>query len=134
MAFDILFVNDESRDATERLIPAAADERDDVALINLSRNFGKEAALFARAYPAFIFARTLLCGVHVPGYASTIILVLAFGGINMFALGIIGEYVGRIYTEVRRRPVSSCLRAGTGRVPGRRSAGSGGPRRSRRRA
>lgn len=123
MAFDILFVNDGSRNATERLIPAAADERDDVALINRSCNFGKEAALFALAYSAFIFARTLLFGVDVPGYASTIILILTFGGINMFALGIIGEYVGRIYTEVRQRPVSSYLRAGTGRAPERRSAG-----------
>jgi len=44
---DILFVNDGSRDATERLILAAAAERADISLINLSRNFGKEAALFA---------------------------------------------------------------------------------------
>ena len=267
VAFDILFVNDGSRDGTERLILAAAAERDDISLINLSRNFGKEAALFAglthatgdavipldvdlqdppeiiaemirrwiagakvvnarrarrdgdsrfkamsarafyrvfnamadqpipqdvgdfrlldravvdavcqlgersrfnkslfswvgfeaeeitfdrpaRAagetswsywklwklaldgifasstvplriwtyvgilmgivslvYSAYVLGRTLIFGVDVPGYASTVILILVFGGLNLFALGIIGEYVGRIYAEVRQRPL-----------------------------
>jgi glycosyltransferase involved in cell wall biosynthesis len=44
---EILFINDGSRDGTERIILAAAATCDDIALINLSRNFGKEAALFA---------------------------------------------------------------------------------------
>ena len=66
---------------------------------------GMGMALASLAYSAVIFARTLLFGVDVPGYASMIILILVFGGMNMFALGIIGEYVGRIYTEVRQRPV-----------------------------
>ncbi|NTU49629.1 MAG: glycosyltransferase family 2 protein [Desulfobulbaceae bacterium] len=56
-------------------------------------------------YSGFLFFRTLLLGVDTPGYASTAILILIFGGMNMFALGIIGEYVGRIYTEVRQRPL-----------------------------
>jgi len=47
ISFDILFVNDGSRDRTERLILAAAEKRGDVSLVNLSRNFGKEAALTA---------------------------------------------------------------------------------------
>ncbi|MFT6073678.1 MAG: glycosyltransferase involved in cell wall biosynthesis [Yoonia sp.] len=265
--FDILFVNDGSRDGTERAIMAAADNRDDIALLNLSRNFGKEAALFAGMshakgdavipldvdlqdppqvivdmvlrwiagakvvnarrtcrdgdsrlknvtanafyrvfnalaeqpiprdvgdfrlfdrevvdaicqlgertrfnkalfswvgfeaeevtferparstgetswsywklwklaldgifasstvplriwtyigfflafasliYSLVVFISTLFFGADVPGYASTVILILIFGGMNMFALGIIGEYVGRIYTEVQQRPV-----------------------------
>lgn len=45
--FEILFVNDGSSDATEHLILSVAARRGDVSLINLSRNFGKEAALFA---------------------------------------------------------------------------------------
>lgn len=56
------------------------------------------------SYALIILLRTLFWGVDTPGYASTVILILAFGGLNMFALGIIGEYVGRIYTEVRQRP------------------------------
>ena len=56
-------------------------------------------------YSLVVFISTLFFGVDVPGYASTVILILIFGGMNMFALGIIGEYVGRIYTEVQQRPV-----------------------------
>lgn len=62
-------------------------------------------AMAALSYSAFLFVRTLVLGVDVPGYASTVILILLFGGMNVFALGIIGEYVGRIYTEVRQRPL-----------------------------
>jgi glycosyltransferase involved in cell wall biosynthesis len=56
-------------------------------------------------YSAFVFVRTLIFGIDLPGYASTLILILIFGGLNMVALGIIGEYVGRIYAEVRQRPL-----------------------------
>jgi glycosyltransferase involved in cell wall biosynthesis len=66
---------------------------------------GMGMALVSLAYSAFLLARTMVFGIDVPGYASTVILILVFGGLNMFALGIIGEYVGRIYTEVRQRPL-----------------------------
>ncbi|MCK8483464.1 glycosyltransferase family 2 protein [Aliiroseovarius sp. S2029] len=66
---------------------------------------GLSMAVASLFYSAFLFFRTLLLGVDTPGYASTAILILTFGGMNMFALGIIGEYVGRIYTEVRQRPL-----------------------------
>ena len=62
-------------------------------------------ALASMVYSSFLFARALFFGIDVPGYSSTAILILVFGGMNMFALGIIGEYVGRIYTEVRQRPL-----------------------------
>lgn len=62
-------------------------------------------ALASLIYSLVVFIRTLFFGVDVPGYASTVILILIFGGMNMFALGIIGEYVGRIYTEVQQRPI-----------------------------
>jgi glycosyltransferase involved in cell wall biosynthesis len=44
-------------------------------------------------------------GVDVPGYASTVVLLLFFSGLNMIGLGILGEYVGRIFTEVKQRPL-----------------------------
>lgn len=62
-------------------------------------------SLISLLYSLFIVIRTLAFGVDVPGYASTVILILTFGGLNLFALGIIGEYVGRIYIEVRQRPL-----------------------------
>ena len=62
-------------------------------------------ALAAFAYAAFILFRTAVVGIDTPGYASTIIVVLFFGGLNLFSVGILGEYVGRIYREVRDRPL-----------------------------
>ncbi len=64
--------------------------------------FFSMAAFF---YALFLVVRTLVLGIDTPGYASTAVLILTFGGLNMLALGIIGEYVGRIYHEVRARPL-----------------------------
>ncbi len=66
---------------------------------------GALIALAAFAYAAFVLVSTLITGVDVPGYASTIILILFFGGVNLLSVGVLGEYVGRIYAEVRGRPV-----------------------------
>lgn len=66
---------------------------------------GGVLGVLSLAYFAFIVLRALLLGVDVPGYSSTVALILGFGAINLFALGIIGEYVGRIYIEVRQRPL-----------------------------
>lgn len=56
-------------------------------------------------YAAFIFALTILGFGRTPGYASTVILISVFGGLQLLAIGIVGEYVGRIFTEVRARPL-----------------------------
>lgn len=56
-------------------------------------------------YATYIFISTLLFGNDVPGYASIVLLILTFGGLNLFAIGILGEYIGRILTEVRQRPM-----------------------------
>ncbi len=66
---------------------------------------GAILALMSFLYATTILLRTLIIGVDVPGYASTIILILLFGGLNLFAIGILGEYIGRIYSEVRERPL-----------------------------
>lgn len=49
--------------------------------------------------------RTLFCGVDVPGYASLMVAMLTLGGLILLSLGIIGEYLGRIFEEVKRRPL-----------------------------
>jgi polyisoprenyl-phosphate glycosyltransferase len=55
---------------------------------------------------ALIFAvRTLLYGTDVPGFPSLIVSVMFFSGIQLIFLGVIGEYVGRIFAEVKRRPL-----------------------------
>ena len=53
----------------------------------------------------YIIIKTLLMGVDVPGYASIVSIVLFIGGIQFITLGFIGEYVGRIFTEVKGRPI-----------------------------
>lgn len=53
----------------------------------------------------YFVLRTLLFGVDVPGYASLMVAVLFFGGVQLITLGIIGSYIGRIFQEVKRRPL-----------------------------
>lgn len=61
-------------------------------------------AILALAYMLFIVVRTLLYGIDVPGYASLAAMLLFFSGINMLSLGILGEYIGRIFVESKCRP------------------------------
>lgn len=49
--------------------------------------------------------RTFLFGVDFPGYASLVTIVLFLGGIQLIGLGVLGEYLGRLYIESKRRPV-----------------------------
>lgn len=55
-------------------------------------------------YGNFIILKTLITGIDVPGYASLITIILFLGGIQMIGIGILGEYIGRIYMEAKRRP------------------------------
>jgi glycosyltransferase involved in cell wall biosynthesis len=66
---------------------------------------GAFVALVAIAYSGFIAADTLVFGNPVPGYASIIVSVLFLGGIQLISLGVLGEYVGRILTETKQRPL-----------------------------
>ena len=66
---------------------------------------GAFVALGALAYAAFIVIRTLTSGVEVPGYASMMVAVLFLGGLQLLSLGVLGEYVGRILTETKGRPL-----------------------------
>lgn len=62
-------------------------------------------SLISLFYASFLIIRTLIFGIDVPGYASLMVAVLFFGGIQLITLGIIGEYLGRVYEEVKRRPL-----------------------------
>jgi len=65
---------------------------------------GGAIALASMVYASWIVVRTLMFGVDVPGYASLLTGVLFLGGIQILGIGILGEYIGRIYSEVKRRP------------------------------
>ncbi len=49
--------------------------------------------------------KTLIEGVDVPGYASLVVIMLFLGGLNLFAVGLVGLYVGNVYTEAKGRPI-----------------------------
>lgn len=66
---------------------------------------GFATAASAIAYMLVAILKTVLYGVDVPGYASLLSVMLFFSGLNMIGLGIIGEYVGRIFLETKRRPL-----------------------------
>lgn len=66
---------------------------------------GAAFASVSMAYGLYIVARTLIFGVDLPGYASLLVAVLFMGGVQLLSLGILGEYVGRIYMESKHRPV-----------------------------
>ena len=66
---------------------------------------GALVALGALAYAGFIVVRTLAFGIETPGYASMMVAILFLGGLQLLSLGVLGEYVGRILTETKGRPL-----------------------------
>jgi polyisoprenyl-phosphate glycosyltransferase len=62
-------------------------------------------SLFAFGYAALFLLKTLLFGIDVPGFPTLVISVMFFAGVQLLSLGILGEYLGRIYEEVKGRPL-----------------------------
>ena len=56
-------------------------------------------------YLLYLLIEILLHRIDAPGYFTTILLITTLGGIQLFSIGVIGEYIGRIYFEVKKRPV-----------------------------
>ena len=65
---------------------------------------GGIAILLSLLYVMFLLLSILFKGIDLPGYFTTIFTICFFGGVQLISLGIVGEYVGRIYYEVKRRP------------------------------
>lgn len=76
-----------------------------VAPLKFATYFGFITALGAFSYGLFIIGRTLIFGNPVEGYPSLIVIILFLGGIQLMSIGILGEYIGRIFTETKRRPL-----------------------------
>lgn len=66
---------------------------------------GVFCALMTILYALYIVFRTLILGVDVPGYASLLVAVLFFGSLQLISIGVLGEYIGRIYVETKQRPL-----------------------------
>mgnify|MGYP001801694443 CR=1 FL=1 len=67
--------------------------------------FGVGVSILSVIYMSYLIMQTIITGVDVPGYASTLSVILFFNGIMMLSLGAIGEYVARIFVEVKQRPL-----------------------------
>lgn len=66
---------------------------------------GGSISAISLAYATYLLIKTLVFGNDVPGYASLITASLFLGGLQLAGLGILGEYIGRIYGEVKQRPI-----------------------------
>ncbi|MFV0486439.1 MAG: glycosyltransferase family 2 protein [Vibrio fluvialis] len=66
---------------------------------------GVSISILSFVFLMYIIMSTLFWGIHTPGYASTISVVLFLGGMQLISLGIIGGYISRIYAEVKQRPI-----------------------------
>jgi glycosyltransferase involved in cell wall biosynthesis len=72
--------------------------------LRLSIHFGAFVSVVAFLYALWVLGDAVVNGNPVPGYVTTICTVVGFGGVQMILLGVIGEYLGRIYAETKRRP------------------------------
>ena len=72
--------------------------------LRLATYIGALISLFAFVFAAKIIFETLIYGIDVGGYASQMVVMLFLGGLQLAFLGVIGEYLGRIYGETKRRP------------------------------
>jgi dolichol-phosphate mannosyltransferase len=75
------------------------------APLKLATNLGWSIAAVALAYAVVVLVRRLFFGVGVPGWASLTVVVSLLSGVQLITLGLIGEYIGRIYDEVKGRPL-----------------------------
>lgn len=62
-------------------------------------------AMSALVYGIYVVIKTMVFGVDLPGYPSLLVSVLFLGGVQLISIGVLGEYIGRIYLETKQRPV-----------------------------
>ena len=75
------------------------------APLRISAVLGIFISIVAFLYMCYILVKTLIYGDPVQGFPTLMVVILFLGGIQMFSLGIIGEYLGRIFNETKNRPV-----------------------------
>lgn len=75
------------------------------APLRLASMFGVAVSFLAILYMIYVFVRAMLYGDPVAGYPTLLTVMLCLGGVQLLALGIIGEYLGRVFNESKRRPL-----------------------------
>jgi glycosyltransferase involved in cell wall biosynthesis len=73
--------------------------------LKIATYLGLLVALLAVIYAAEVVVKKLLFGNSVPGYPSLMTVVLFLGGVQLVTLGVIGEYLGRVFNETKQRPL-----------------------------
>jgi len=73
--------------------------------LRMAAYLGGVTAFAAIIYLIVVVLQKLIVGIDVPGYATIIVLILLLGGIQLFCIGIIGEYVGKIFEQSKDRPI-----------------------------
>ena len=75
------------------------------APLRLATVLGSLSGIAAVLYLIWVLLEKLIWGINVPGYATIIVLLLFFGAVQLFCIGIIGEYVGRTFEQSKDRPI-----------------------------
>lgn len=75
------------------------------APLKMASYIGFFTAFFAFVYGIYVVLKTLFFGETVPGYPSLMVAILFIGGVQLLFIGILGEYIGRIYNETKQRPL-----------------------------
>jgi glycosyltransferase involved in cell wall biosynthesis len=73
--------------------------------LHLITSLGICCSAAALVYALVLIVKTIVVGVDVPGYASIVALILLFGSVQLLAIGVIGEYLARLYEQEKQRPI-----------------------------
>ncbi len=73
--------------------------------LRIATFLGGFTAIVALVYLVIVVLQKLIVGIDIPGYATIIVLILLLGGMQLFCIGIIGEYVGRTFEQSKERPI-----------------------------
>jgi hypothetical protein len=65
---------------------------------------GELVSVVALGYGAWVIVEDMVYGIKVPGYPTIVVSIMFFSGVQLLSLGIIGEYLGRVFEEAKRRP------------------------------
>lgn len=97
----------ESKWGTKSLIKYAIDGifAFSVAPLKIATGIGVLSSIASVIYLIIIIIQKLFFGINVPGYATIVVLILFMGGMQLFGLGILGEYISKMYIQVKNRPI-----------------------------
>ena len=85
--------------------PSNLGSADSIKPLKIATVFGILSSISSFVYFFILLIKTIIVGKDVPGYASILCVILLLGGIQLITIGILGEYLGRTYIEVKKRPI-----------------------------